>query len=67
MQARHYRHEERESTPFILFDTARNLAGLIGQNKVDAEKGLQRGGSIINVASFVAKLGAATPQLACMS
>jgi len=36
------------------------------QNKPDAEKGLQRGGSIINVASFVAKLGAATPQLACM-
>lgn len=35
------------------------------QNKVDTEKGLQRGGSIINVASFVAKLGAATPQLAC--
>jgi len=33
-------------------------------NKVDSEKGLQRGGSIINVASFVAKLGAATPQLA---
>lgn len=25
------------------------------------------GGSIINTASFVAKLGAATPQIACMS
>lgn len=34
------------------------------QNKVDAEKGLGLGGSVINVASFVAKLGAATPQLA---
>lgn len=35
------------------------------QNKADPEKGLARGGSIINVASFVAILGAATPQLAC--
>ncbi|KAL7418544.1 hypothetical protein Q5752_007002 [Cryptotrichosporon argae] len=33
-------------------------------NKPDADKGLGIGGSIINVASFVAKMGAATPQLA---
>ncbi|WWC85207.1 uncharacterized protein L201_000066 [Kwoniella dendrophila CBS 6074] len=33
-------------------------------NKAEPEKGLGVGGSIINVASFVAKLGAATPQLA---
>jgi NAD(P)-dependent dehydrogenase (short-subunit alcohol dehydrogenase family) len=35
------------------------------KNKVDESKGLQRGGSIITVASFVALMGAATPQLAC--
>jgi len=35
------------------------------QNKADPSKGLHIGGSIINVASFVAILGAATPQLAC--
>lgn len=34
------------------------------QNKDEPEKGLHKGGSVINVASFVAKLGAATPQLA---
>ncbi|KAG8980837.1 hypothetical protein FRB90_007450, partial [Tulasnella sp. 427] len=34
------------------------------KNATDAEKGLHAGGSIINVASFVAILGAATPQLA---
>lgn len=34
-------------------------------NPVDKEKGLQTGGSIINTASFVALMGAATPQLAC--
>ncbi|KAI9638423.1 uncharacterized protein MKK02DRAFT_42814 [Dioszegia hungarica] len=34
------------------------------QNKADEEKGLSAGGSIINVASFVAIMGAATPQLA---
>ncbi|ODN84870.1 hypothetical protein L202_00725 [Cryptococcus amylolentus CBS 6039] len=33
-------------------------------NKEEPEKGLSTGGSIINVASFVAVLGAATPQLA---
>ncbi|RSH83298.1 uncharacterized protein EHS24_006973 [Apiotrichum porosum] len=33
-------------------------------NKADAALGLGIGGSVINVASFVAKLGAATPQLA---
>ncbi|WRT66857.1 uncharacterized protein IL334_003820 [Kwoniella shivajii] len=33
-------------------------------NKPEPEKGLGVGGSIINVASFVAKLGAATPQIA---
>jgi len=33
-------------------------------NKPDPEKGLQTGGSIINVASFVAIMGAGTPQLA---
>jgi NAD(P)-dependent dehydrogenase (short-subunit alcohol dehydrogenase family) len=37
------------------------------QNPTDEAKGLKRGGSIINTASFVAKLGAATPQLACQS
>ncbi|ORY32902.1 hypothetical protein BCR39DRAFT_583338 [Naematelia encephala] len=34
------------------------------QNKADPEKGLSAGGSIINVASLVAIMGAATPQLA---
>ncbi|WVQ78231.1 hypothetical protein IAT38_000314 [Cryptococcus sp. DSM 104549] len=33
-------------------------------NKAEPEKGLGRGGSIINVASFVSIMGAATPQLA---
>lgn len=35
------------------------------QNHTDTEKGLHVGGSIINTASFVALMGAATPQLAC--
>lgn len=35
------------------------------QNAVDESKGLHAGGSIINTASFVAIMGAATPQLAC--
>lgn len=35
------------------------------QNATDANKGLHVGGSIINTASFVALMGAATPQLAC--
>ena len=34
------------------------------QNKPDPSRGLGIGGSIINVASFVAIMGAATPQLA---
>ncbi|TFL00113.1 hypothetical protein BDV98DRAFT_605561 [Pterulicium gracile] len=34
------------------------------ENKKDESKGLKQGGSIINTASFVAILGAATPQLA---
>ncbi|KAJ3829061.1 hypothetical protein F5880DRAFT_1607909 [Lentinula raphanica] len=34
------------------------------QNPTDASKGLHTGGSIINTASFVALMGAATPQLA---
>ena len=34
-------------------------------NPTDEEKGLHVGGSIINTASFVALMGAATPQLAC--
>jgi len=34
-------------------------------NPTDPEEGLQTGGSIINTASFVALMGAATPQLAC--
>lgn len=34
-------------------------------NPVDSSKGLKKGGSIINTASFVALMGAATPQLAC--
>ncbi|KAI9574495.1 hypothetical protein HD554DRAFT_2201506 [Boletus coccyginus] len=34
------------------------------QNPVDESKGLRAGGSIINTASFVAIMGAATPQLA---
>ncbi|KAH9813680.1 hypothetical protein DFH28DRAFT_1128333 [Melampsora americana] len=34
------------------------------KNPIDESKGLKIGGSIINTASFVAKLGAATPQLA---
>ena len=35
------------------------------KNPTDASKGLRTGGSIINTASFVAIMGAATPQLAC--
>lgn len=35
------------------------------ENKADPEKGLAPGGSIINTASFVAIVGAATPQIAC--
>lgn len=34
-------------------------------NPTDESKGLHTGGSIINTASFVAIMGAATPQLAC--
>ena len=37
------------------------------KNQPDPSKGLQTGGSIINTASFVGTLGAATPQIACMS
>ena len=36
-------------------------------NPADAARGLHAGGSIINTASFVAIMGAATPQLACAS
>ena len=35
------------------------------QNPSDESRGLHTGGSIINTASFVALMGAATPQLAC--
>jgi len=35
------------------------------ENPTDDSKGLHTGGSIINTASFVALMGAATPQLAC--
>ena len=35
------------------------------KNPTDESKGLHTGGSIINTASFVASMGAATPQLAC--
>ena len=34
-------------------------------NPTDEARGLHTGGSIINTASFVALMGAATPQLAC--
>lgn len=37
------------------------------ENPTDESKGLHTGGSIINTASFVALVGAATPQLACTS
>ena len=37
------------------------------KNPTDESLGLHTGGSIINVASFVAIMGAATPQLACKS
>jgi len=37
------------------------------KNPTDEALGLHTGGSIINVASFVALMGAATPQLACES
>ena len=36
-------------------------------NPEDKAKGLKKGGSVINTASFVAIMGAATPQLACES
>ena len=35
------------------------------KNPTDEARGLHTGGSIINTASFVALMGAATPQLAC--
>lgn len=35
------------------------------KNPTDESKGLTVGGSIINTASFVGLMGAATPQLAC--
>lgn len=35
------------------------------KNAVEPELGLQTGGNIINTASIVAVMGAATPQLAC--
>ena len=35
-------------------------------NPSDANLGLHTGGSVINTASFVGLMGAATPQLACM-
>ena len=35
------------------------------KNESDPERGLTQGGSVINTASFVAIMGAATPQLAC--
>ncbi len=35
------------------------------KNPADPARGLRTGGSIINTASFVALMGAATPQLAC--
>ena len=35
------------------------------KNPTDESKGRHAGGSIINTASFVALMGAATPQLAC--
>ena len=35
------------------------------KNESEPERGLTQGGSIINTASFVAIMGAATPQLAC--
>lgn len=35
------------------------------KNPTDESRGLHAGGSIINTASFVALMGAATPQLAC--
>lgn len=37
------------------------------KNPTDASKGLRVGGSVINTASFVGKMGAATPQLAYTS
>ena len=37
------------------------------KNPTDEALGLHTGGSIINTASFVAIMGAATPQLACAS
>jgi NAD(P)-dependent dehydrogenase (short-subunit alcohol dehydrogenase family) len=55
----------RNASP-VVFSLPR-IARTDCQNKAQPEKGLARGGSIINVASFVAKLGAATPQLACTS
>lgn len=35
------------------------------KNPTDESKGLHVGGSVINTASFVGKMGAATPQIAC--
>ena len=65
LQTRDHRYATGEPHPRLGSHGAWSWAD--GQNKADPEKGLSVGGSVINVASFVAKMGAATPQLACES
>lgn len=64
LQARHHRYAKGKRTSpfscsFVTYWTPSS------QNATDESKGLHVGGSIINTASFVAKMGAATPQIAC--
>ena len=43
------------------------VCSAVRKNPTDPSKKLQTGGSVINTASFVALMGAATPQIACQS
>lgn len=72
----HPKDDDSQNTPESIFDLtyAINVKGVwygckhaiaaMRKNPTDASKGLTTGGSIINTASFVGLLGAATPQLA---
>lgn len=73
----HPKDDNAQNTPEAIFDLtyAINVKGVwygckhainaMQKNPTDKTKGLTVGGSIINTASFVGMLGAATPQLAC--
>lgn len=61
--ASHDQSARRAHVPRTL-NYSRPLLAAVRKNPTDESKNLRVGGSIINVASFVAILGAATPQLA---